>query len=239
MSVSRYSLKPKTRGEERILEVCCASVECVIAAGSGGGDRIELCESLEVGGITPSGNLLKAVKTASDLQVFVLIRCRSGNFRFTGREVSSMVEQIEEMRRLGADGIVGGALTDEGDIDEAATSRFIQAAGPLPFTFHRAFDVLHDPLKGISRLRDLGVERILSSAGLSKVSEDPQRFRQLAVHAGERPVMLACGGIRSRNIRALAAMREIREFHSAATGAGGGVEEGEVREMKEAIMKES
>ena len=148
-----------------------------------------------------------------------------------------MAEQIEEMRYLGAKGIVGGALTDAGEIDEVATSRFIQAAGPLPFTFHRAFDVLHDPLAGIARLRELGVKRILSSAGLSRASEDPQRLRQLAAHAGQRPVILACGGIRSGNIRPLAAMCEIREFHSAATAAGGGVCEAEVRAMREAIRK--
>ena len=237
MSASRYLLKPHVREKQRILEICCTSVECVIATGSGGGDRIELCENLEVGGVTPSGDLLKEVKGSSSLQVFVLIRCRSGNFQFTEREVSSMVEQIEEMRLLGADGIVGGALTDEGNIDEEATSRFIQAAGPLPFTFHRAFDELNDAMMGITRLRDLGVERILSSAGLSTASEDPQRLRELADHAGEYPVILACGGIRSKNIRALAELRELREFHSAATGAAGGVDEEEVREMKAAIMQ--
>lgn len=237
MSASRYSLKPKTRGEERLLEVCCASLECVIAAGAGGGDRIELCENLEVGGITPSGELLQEASAASALPVFVLIRSRAGSFHFTEREVSLMAEQIEEMRYLGAKGIVGGALTDAGEIDEVATSRFIQAAGPLPFTFHRAFDVLHDPLAGIARLRELGVKRILSSAGLSRASEDPQRLRQLAAHAGQRPVILACGGIRSGNIRPLAAMCEIREFHSAATAAGGGVCEAEVRAMREAIRK--
>ena len=238
MSASRYSLKSRARGEQRILEVCCASVECANAAGAGGGDRIELCENLEVGGVTPSEGLLKAVKSGTSLPVFVLIRCRAGNFRFTDREVSLMVEQIEEMRYLGADGIVGGALTDEEEIDDEAISRFIRAAGPLPFTFHRAFDVLHDSVGGISRLRDLGVERILSSAGLPKASEDPQRFRRLAAHAGERPVILACGGIRSKNIRDLAVIREIREFHSAATGTGDGVDEGEVRAMKEAIIQQ-
>lgn len=221
----------------RILEVCCASLECVIAADAGGGDRIELCESLEVGGITPSETLFQEARAASALPIFVLVRCRSGNFRFTEREVSLMVEQIGQMRHLGANGIVGGALTDEGEIDEQATSRFIQAAGPLPFTFHRAFDVLDNPLTGIARLRELGAERILSSAGLSRVSDDPQRIGQLAAHAGQRPLILACGGIRSGNIRALTGMREIREFHSAATVTGSGVCKGEVRAIREAIMQ--
>ena len=51
-----------------------------MAADAGGGDRIELCENLEVGGVTPSEGLLKAVKSGTSLPVFVLIRCRAGNF---------------------------------------------------------------------------------------------------------------------------------------------------------------
>ncbi|MFP6872676.1 MAG: copper homeostasis protein CutC [Verrucomicrobiales bacterium] len=231
-------MKPHAREEQRILEVCCASVECVIAADAGGGDRIELCENLDVGGLTPSEDLLKVAKAGTSLQVFVLIRCRAGDFRFTGKEVSRMVAQIENVRHLGADGIVCGALTDEGEIDEEATSRFITAAGPLPFTFHRAFDALHDQSAGLALLRELGAERILSSAGLHEACEDPQRLQELVIHAGGRPGILACGGIRSTNIGALAAMREIREFHSAASSGGDGVDVDEVRAMKDAIIRE-
>jgi copper homeostasis protein len=239
MSASRYSLKQHARDEQRILEVCCATVECAIAADAGGGDRIELCENLKVGGVTPSGDLLKEVKAGTSLQVFVLIRCRAGDFRFTENEVSGMVAQIEKMRHLGADGIVCGALAGEGEIDGGATSRFITAAGPLPFTFHRAFDDLHDQSAGLAQLRELGAERILSSAGLREACEDPQRLKQLALQAGQRPGILACGGIRSTNIGALAAMREIREFHSAARSGGDGVDVAEVRAMKDAIIRGS
>jgi len=226
------------RNEQRILEVCCATVECVIAADAGGGDRIELCENLEVGGVTPSGDLLRAVKARTSLQVFVLIRCRAGDFRFTENEVSGMIAQIENARQLGADGIVCGALSGEGKIDGEATSRFITAAGPLPFTFHRAFDDLNDQSAGLIRLRELGAKRVLSSAGLREACEDPQRLQELAVNAGGRPGILACGGIRSTNIGTLAAIREIREFHSAARSTGDGVDVDEVRSMKAAITRE-
>ena len=35
------------------LEVCCADIESVMAAKEGGAHRIELCEALELDGLTP------------------------------------------------------------------------------------------------------------------------------------------------------------------------------------------
>ena len=236
MSALSYSLKSGAREKNRLLEICCASLECVMAADAGGGDRIELCESLELGGITPSGKLFQEARRSTALPIFVLVRCRAGDFRFRPREVSLMVEQIEQMHDLGADGIVSGALNEEGGIDEEVTSRFIQAAGHLPFTFHRAFDALNDFHDGINRLRDLGVDRILSSAGLSRASDGPDCLRELAEYAGQKPLLLACGGIRSGNVGALARVSDIREFHSAARVAGSGVDKEEVRAIRRAIM---
>ena len=231
-----YSLKSGNSEHHRILEICCASIECVIAADAGGADRIELCENLEVGGITPSRTLFKKARSATVLPIFPLVRCRAGDFRFTRQEVALMIEQIEQMREIGADGIVSGALNKEGEIDLEATACFIEAAEPLPFTFHRAFDDLDDFVGGIAKLRDLGVERILSSAGLSRASDEPERLKKLAVHAGQKPLLLACGGIRSGNIGALTFVEDIREFHSAATGAGSGVDEEEVRAIRRALI---
>ena len=236
MSALSYSLKSGNSEHHRVLEICCASLECVMAADAGGADRIELCENLEVGGITPSRTLFKEARRATALPIFPLVRCRAGDFRFTRQEIAEMTEQIEQMREIGADGIVSGALNKEGKIDLEATAGFIEAAGPLPFTFHRAFDELDDFVGGVAQLRELGVERILSSGGFSRASDAPERLKKLAVHAGQKPLLLACGGIRSVNIGALAPVEDIREFHSAATGAGSGVDEEEVRAIRRALM---
>ena len=71
------------------LEACCTSLEAVRAAWRTGTRRIELCERLEVGGVTPSESLLREVldfaaqaPVAADggapLPVNVLIRPRGG-----------------------------------------------------------------------------------------------------------------------------------------------------------------
>ena len=45
---------------KRILEICCTSLEDAKIASDNGADRIELCEDLEVGGVTPNLKLLES-----------------------------------------------------------------------------------------------------------------------------------------------------------------------------------
>ena len=68
--------------EERRLEVCCADLDSVLAAKAGGAHRVELCEALELDGLTPRSELIgKAVE--SGIRVHVLIRPREGDFNYT------------------------------------------------------------------------------------------------------------------------------------------------------------
>lgn len=46
-----------------------------------------------------------------------MIRPRGGDFLYLGQEVEVMKKDIELMKTIGADGIVIGALTDEGLVD--------------------------------------------------------------------------------------------------------------------------
>lgn len=48
-------------------------------------------------------------------------------------------------------------------INAAATTQLCKAASPIPVTFHRAFDLCHDPENGMEILIKCGVQRILTS----------------------------------------------------------------------------
>ena len=132
-----------------LLEICAGSVESAIAARDGGAQRIELCAALEVGGVTPSAGLIAEARKVEGLILNVIIRPRGGDFLYNEYEVACMEEDIRTCKRLGADGVVIGALTAEGDIDSATCKRLIAATDGMSITFHRAFDMCRNPQKAL------------------------------------------------------------------------------------------
>ncbi|MDB4402548.1 copper homeostasis protein CutC, partial [Algibacter sp.] len=66
-----------------LLEICANSYQSAKNAQEAGALRIELCQELSVGGVTPSYGLIKQVKDQLSIETFVLIRPRSGNFNYS------------------------------------------------------------------------------------------------------------------------------------------------------------
>lgn len=65
----------------------------------------------------PAG-LLQIVKQSVQIPVFVMIRPRGGDFLYSDREVEVMKADIQLAKLYGADGLVFGALTEDGQIDK-------------------------------------------------------------------------------------------------------------------------
>ena len=59
-----------------ILECCVDSVESAIAAKNGGADRLELCQGLVIGGVTPGTALFQEIKNQMDIRIHALMRPR-------------------------------------------------------------------------------------------------------------------------------------------------------------------
>ncbi|MEM1326593.1 MAG: copper homeostasis protein CutC [Bacteroidota bacterium] len=199
-----------------LLEIACETIAAAIQAQSGGADRIELCENLAQGGVTPSSAKIFLCKQQLHIPVFVLIRPRPGDFHYDSLEVACMLESIRVAKELGADGIVAGALRADGHIDMEATKRLIESAAPLPFTFHRAFDRCTDPIVALEQLIELGVDRILTSGQQASAVDGKTLIRELIYVAERRVTILVGGGIRPNNIAHLTAIQGLTEFHSSA-----------------------
>ena len=146
-----------------ILEICANSFESALAAQNAGAQRIELCTELSLGGITPSYGLLEKVLSEVTIPVYVLIRPRSGNFTYSNAELDVMLKDIEQFKKMGAQGIVSGVLTANNNIDLKSTKLLLEASKGIDFTFHRAFDWCNEPRQTIIKLEEIGIGRILTS----------------------------------------------------------------------------
>jgi copper homeostasis protein len=137
-----------------------------------GVDRIELCENLAEGGLTPSFGRAREVVAATPLPVYAMLRPRAGNFHYCSSEQHQMLLDLEMLSKTGIRGIVVGALTGECMLDERFMSLIVKKAKQhnLGITFHRAFDVCKDPEAVLNTLVQLGVERILTSGFQPKVN---------------------------------------------------------------------
>ncbi|QNJ97583.1 copper homeostasis protein CutC [Constantimarinum furrinae] len=183
-----------------IVEICANSFESAKAAQMGGAHRIELCENLAVGGVSPSHHLIKKVIDELDIPTHVLVRPRGGDFCYSEEELQEMLDTISYCKTLKCPGIVSGVLTSEGSIDERRTKTLIQAADGMEFTFHRAFDRVSDPLKSLQQLQKLQITRLLSS-GLQQYAEAGiELLNQLRVFSEGKPEIMPGSGITSENV---------------------------------------
>lgn len=199
-----------------LMEVCVDSVESAINAERGGACRIELCSSLLEGGITPSIGLLQVVKQHVQIPVFAMIRPRGGDFLYSDREVEVMKRDIHLCKSHGADGVVLGALSEDGSVDTELCVELLAASRPLPVTFHRAFDMVRDPVVAMETLIALGFERVLTSGGDSSALEGLPLIKRLVEQAKGRIIVMPGGGITERNLQRILEGSGAQEFHCSA-----------------------
>lgn len=200
----------------KILEICAGSVESAIAARDGGAQRIELCAALEVGGVTPSAGLIAEARKIKGLVLNVIIRPRGGDFLYNEYEVACMERDICTCKELGADGVVIGALTAEGDIDIAVCKRLISAADDMSVTFHRAFDMCRDPHKALEELISLGCHRVLTSGQATTAEAGIPLLFELVQQAGERIIIMPGCGVNSNNAAKILKETGTEEIHASA-----------------------
>ena len=148
---------------KRVLEICVDSLTSARAAIAGGGDRLELCSALAVGGLTPYVELLRQIRRESRIPIRCLIRPRGGDFLYTGEEILMMAAQIKALREEGADGFVIGCLAPDGSLDATAMAPLLEAAAGTGLTLHRCIDVSRDPCQTYLYAKDLGFDTVLTS----------------------------------------------------------------------------
>ena len=201
-----------------IIEIATTDFTTTKSAVEGGADRIELCAALTDGGTTASYGTIKKCREAFGIQLFPIIRTRSGDFLYTQEEFDIMMCEVKLCKDLGCDGVVIGLLDKNGKIDLKRTSKLVEAAYPLEVTFHRAFDRCKEPFKAMEQLIETGCQRILTSGQKPMAPDGIDLIAQLVSSADERIIIMPGSGVRKDNIQELAIKTGAKEFHSSLRG---------------------
>lgn len=197
-----------------LLEACCVDAAQALAAKNAGASRIELCEDIAVGGVTPSAaNIVSTV--ALGLPVNVLVRPRGGDFVYSADEMASVRESVLQCAELGASGVVIGALTCDGSIDVEAIRPLVELAHAkgLSVTFHRAFDECRDPFAGLEQIIAMGCDRLLTSGQKTSAYEGRELIAQLVSQAAGRIIVMPGAGITPANLNSIRFATSATEFH--------------------------
>jgi copper homeostasis protein len=195
------------------IEICLESATSVLRAEQGGADRVELCSDLFEGGLTPSVGTFRVARRLSRLPLNVMIRPRGGDFCYSDDEFAVMLEDVKVFKAEGADAIVFGILTPDGDIDMVRSAEIIKAASPLPVTFHRAFDMTRNAHDSLEQLIQLGVTRVLTSGHEATVPEGADELAALVKQAGDRIIIMPGCGISERNFEKISKQIGAKEYH--------------------------
>ena len=198
-----------------VLEICVDSVASALTAEAGGAHRVELCSALAEGGLTPSLGLLRIVRSKIDIGVHVMIRPRSGDFIYSDDDFAIMQEDIALAAQLGANGVVFGLLTSDGEVDIERTRALVKLARPMEVTFHRAIDLTSDPLMALEAVINCGADRVLTSGGEISAMLGSVRIQQLVRAAGDRIHVMVGGGVRPENLAELVQATGAHEWHTA------------------------
>lgn len=199
-----------------LLEVCVDTLEGAQAAIDGGAGRIELCSSLSEGGLTPSAGFMRAAAILP-VPCFAMIRPRCGLFGFTDIEADVMMSDIEAAREAGLAGVVLGAQTVEGHLDQKLLKRLVNAATGMGKTLHRVVDVVPDPVSAIEQAIDLGFERVLTSGAQPSAPDGVQLIRQLVEKFKDQISIMPGCGLTPENVGRVVTMTGVSEVHAACS----------------------
>jgi copper homeostasis protein len=199
-----------------LIEVCVDSVESALRAQEGGADRVELCDNLFEGGTTPSAGAIAVARERLRIGLHVIVRPRGGDFCYSDAEMESMRRDVDTARQLGAEGVVIGLLTPDGEVDAPRSRELVERARPMSVTFHRAFDVARDPHAALEAIIGLGADRLLTTGQEPTIVEGLELVAALTRRAGDRLIVMP-GGVSERNVARVLSATNARELHVTGT----------------------
>ena len=199
-----------------LLEVCVEDIAGLKAAVEGGGDRIELCSALPLGGLTPSAGLMAAA-AKMPVPAYAIIRPRAGGFVYSAEELEVMKSDIDAARAAELPGVVLGASLPDGRLDFDTLATLTAHADGLGMTLHRAFDLVPDVEEAVGMAISLGFERVLTSGGAKTAAEGVTMLERAIAAAAGRISIMPGSGVTLATVGQLWPRLDISEIHASCS----------------------
>lgn len=200
-----------------VCEVVVYNIDSALLAQEGGADRLELCDNPGEGGTTPSYGTIEQVRQNINIDLYVMLRPRGGDFCYSNYEFHIMKRDLAHCQRLSVDGFVFGILKEDGAIDKDRCTELIKKARPLKVTCHRAFDMTRDPFEALEDCIEIGFDRILTSGQMPKAPEGVDLITALSKKANGRIVIMPGSGVNEETVQELVKQTGAKEIHFSAT----------------------
>ena len=130
------------------------------------------------------------------------------------KEIKEMFDDIAYFRSLDVYGVVLGVLNDNNTVDINLTNKFVNTAGKLEVTFHKAIDSCDNVLEELRMIiNNTGVSSILTSGGFSDAFAGHKIIKEMIKIAGKNISIIVAGSITSENILSLHELIEGKQYH--------------------------
>lgn len=200
--------------KDLILEACVETFQEALAAQEKGATQIELCDRLDLGGITPPRALIQRARSELRLNTKVMIRPRGGNFIYTASEIEQMKADILFCKSIHIYGVVFGILSPDNSLDLSRIESLANLAAPMQVTIHRAIDETSDILNAVRQLSSLpNVHCILSSGQAPTAKLGAATLRKMVEIAGAKLTIIPAGKVSSENLMELHNLVDSTTYH--------------------------
>jgi copper homeostasis protein len=206
----------------RLLEVIANNVEDARQAEQGGATSLELVQRLDLGGLTPPLEIVRAIRDAIKIHLRAIVRPHAESFVYSMNDVAQMLQDIEAFKQMGVEGIVFGALLPNETVDLDLTRQIALAAAPMEITFHRAIDVCKDADFALPQLKGLA-HRILTSGQQDTVWDGREKLRSWISQYSEDFLIACGGGIKLNNLEETVRATLAKEYHVGTSAQTNGV----------------
>lgn len=185
-------------------EACTEGIPQSKKAETLGADRIELCAALEVGGTTPSREIIGTLQKELNIPIRVMIRPRGGDFVYSEEELQQMKKEIGMCKEIGVEGVVFGVLNPDDTLNLEVIKELTALSQPLKVVIHKAIDQTPDVVKAFRELLKMDrITTVLTSGGAPTAKEGAGNIKKMIKLSKGRIEVMPGGKVDFENLQEL------------------------------------